>query len=297
MGLTSLFANVPDSGILRLQVKGASGMAEEDSGKGESGGNINATIDAVTGLVKAVPVYQDAVQPAAKELGKSLETVARAVNVALLPLKGIVWSFEKIEKLFIPKVEERLKDVPPEDIITPKANVAGPALEALRYTGDEESLSDMYANLIATAMDKRIASGAHPAFVEIIKQLTPDEAKLLAFLLGPDICPLVTLRAVRDSGGHRDVYVNVSLFGEKAGLEYHDLTSVYLDNLCRLGLTHIPEGTTYSDDRAYAELEASPLVLSLKGEVEKAFNNKCELYRGLVRTTALGKQFGKVCIK
>jgi len=34
-------------------------------------GNIERTINAVTGLAKAVPVYEDAVQPAAKEIGKA----------------------------------------------------------------------------------------------------------------------------------------------------------------------------------------------------------------------------------
>jgi len=67
---------------------------------------------------------------------------------------------------------------PPDQIVVPKPNVAGPALEALRYTWHEETLSDLYANLLAaSSMDKSTADGAHPAFVEIIRQLTPDEAK------------------------------------------------------------------------------------------------------------------------
>ena len=32
--------------------------------------NVEATINAVTGLAKAVPIYDDVVQPAAKEVGK-----------------------------------------------------------------------------------------------------------------------------------------------------------------------------------------------------------------------------------
>lgn len=270
-------------------------MAEEDSGKGEGGGNINATIDAVTGLVKAVPVYQDAVQPAAKELGKSLQTVARAVNVALMPLKGIVWSFEKIEALFFPKVEERLKDVPPEDIITPKANVAGPALEALRYAGEEESLSDMYANLLASAMNRNTATNAHPAFVEIIKQLTPDEAKLVAFILEAPLLPILTVRAKRETGGVKDIAVNVSLFGAKAGLEDTGRCPAYLDNLVRLGLIEIPTGLTYTDDQVYDELKNCADVLNLKQAVE-AMSHACDLKFGIVRTTPFGKQFGAACV-
>ena len=45
-------------------------------------GNIEGTVRAVTELVKAVPVYDDALQPVAKETGKALQTVGRAVNAA-----------------------------------------------------------------------------------------------------------------------------------------------------------------------------------------------------------------------
>lgn len=275
-------------------------MSDEEGGGSNSGtgSNVNATIDAVTGLVKAVPVYQDAVQPAAKELGKSLQTVARAVNVALMPLKAIVWSFEKIEAIFIPKVEERLKDVPPEDIITPKPNVAGPALEALRYAGHEESLSDMYANLLATAMDKKIASGAHPAFVEIIKQFTPDEAKLMALLLQHRPFPLITVQAERKDniGGVTDIAVNLSSLGVEAGLEFNDLTPSYLDNLCRLGLIEIPQDRSYADKSLYSDLESSDLVQGFRTEVEVLRKQTFKLQYGGVNTTSLGKQFGNVCI-
>ena len=45
-------------------------------------------VDSVTGLVKAVPVYEDLLQPAVKELGKSLKTVAESVNVILPGFHG-----------------------------------------------------------------------------------------------------------------------------------------------------------------------------------------------------------------
>ena len=38
---------------------------------------IRDVVDAVTGVAKAVPVYQDVVQPAAQEIGKALQTVAK----------------------------------------------------------------------------------------------------------------------------------------------------------------------------------------------------------------------------
>ena len=266
----------------------------------ESGGDnkVKGTIEAVTGLVKAVPVYEDLLQPVAKQLGKSLETVGKAINVALLPVTGLVWGYENIQVFLATKLADRLKDVPPEDIITPKPNVAGPAIEALRFTGHEESLSDMYANLLAAAMDKNTADGAHPAFVEIIKQLTPDEAKLISYFMKPLPFPLVSIRAEHvdfEKGGH-DIAVNISLLGSKANLELPHLVPTYLDNLCRLGLTDIPNDYAYIDKSLYTELEESAEVkLRQKPELLKP-DYKFKVHQKAVKVTNLGVQFGSICV-
>lgn len=272
-------------------------MSEEKNG---SSGNVKGTIEAATGLVKAIPVYDDLVQPVAKQLGQSFELVGRAVNAALLPVKGLIWGIEEIEKRFKPKLIHNLENVPPEDIIPPKLNVAGPAIEALRYTGHEESLSDMYASLLASAMDKRVAGGAHPAFVEIIKQLTSDEAKLIRYFLDPNAAyPLVTVKASdRDgSGGSWDIATNVSLLGESASVELPDYTPSYIDNLSRLGLIEIRGNWSYSDPIHYATLESSAKVLALKNMVELQYKKSFSLKRGAIHLTSLGKLFGGVCIR
>lgn len=265
----------------------------------ESGGDnkVKETIDAVTGLVKAVPVYDDLVQPAAKELGKSLETLAKAINVALYPVSGLVWGFEQIKGFLDTKLASKLKDVPPEDIIPPKPNVAGPAIEALRYTGHEESLSDMYANLLASAMNKNTAEGAHPAFVEVIKQLTPDEAKLMALFLKDEPFQVLSVRAELKTGnGGITIAHNLSLFGERASLEVKALIPSYLDNLNRLGLIYIHNRDSYTDPGMYDELEASELVQHHKSLADARLDRTSSFVRGYVRLTDLGEQFGKVCV-
>lgn len=268
----------------------------------ESGGDnkVKETIEAVTGLVKAVPVYEDMVQPVAKQLGKSLETVGKAINVALAPVGILVWGYDKCQEFIQTKVADRLKDVPPEDIITPKPNVAGPAIEALRYTGHEESLSDMYANLLASAMNKNTADGAHPAFVEIIKQLTPDEAKIIPLLDGNRAYPLLTIRSnfKEELEGGIDVLMNFSLLGIQAEVEHPDLTPTYLNNLCRLGLAEIPGlGFAYAAAGIYDALESDPLVLRIKADIEADPGRVFKAVRGGLRVTPLGKQFGDVCVR
>ena len=216
----------------------------------------------VTGVAKAVPVYQVVVQPAAQEVGKALQTLAKTVHIALAPVSALVWGHDQIKEFVSTKVTERLRNVPPENIISPKPNVAGPALESLRYTGHEESLSDMYANLLATAMDSSTALGAHPAFVEIIRQLTPDEAKLVSLFLQDIAFPLLNVRweykeQTEERKGGLDVLVNHSQLGEAAGCEFNHLVPAYIHNLCRPGLADVPAMFVYMSPGVYDTLENS----------------------------------------
>ena len=158
-------------------------MTENEENSEETPSNpsrkVKDVIEATTGLVKAIPVYEDAVQPAAKQVGKALETVTKAVNVALAPVSLLVWGYDKIQGFIDNSVAKKLENIPEERIQTPDPHVAGPALESLKYTGENESLREMFANLIANSMDSETAKKSHPAFVDIIKSMTSDEAKIL----------------------------------------------------------------------------------------------------------------------
>lgn len=262
---------------------------------------IRDVVDAVTGVAKAVPVYQDVVQPAAQELGKALQTVAKTVHVALAPVSALVWGYDQVKEFVSTKVADRLKNVPPENIITPKPNVAGPVLDSLRYTGHEPSLSDLYANLLAASMDKSTANGAHPAFVEIIKQLTPDEAKLIGLFIQDIPLPLLDVRweyknPTPEKTGGKEVLVNFSQLGVIAQCEFPQLTPTYIDNLCRLGLAEIPAMYQYTGKGVYDPLENAPDIQLMKLQIEQNPEFKFSLDRKGLRVTELGKQFGRICV-
>lgn len=262
---------------------------------------VRDVVDAVTGLAKAVPLYQDIAQPAAQEVGKALQTVAKTVHIVLAPVSALVWGYDQIKEFVATKVSDRLKNVPPENIISPKPNVAGPALEALRYTGHESSLSDLYANLLAASMDKATAHGAHPAFVEIIKQLTPDEAKLVTLFIGERVLPIMNLRwdyKPNDEGtsGGKTVIVNFSHLGQMAGCQFPQMTPTYLDNLCRLGLTEIPAIGGYTSKGVYDAIESDPVIKAVIAELEKNAKIVSVLEKKYLRITELGKQFAAICV-
>ncbi len=263
---------------------------EENSENKET--NVKATIDAVTGLVKAVPVYQDAVQPAAKQIGKSLETVTKTVNIALAPITALVWGYEKIEEFIIKRVSEKLKNVPEENITTPPPQVAGPAIEALRYTGHDPNLRELYANLLATAMDKETVHKAHPGFVEIIKNLTSDEAILIQAFIIQNRYPIIDVRAkLRDNSGYNTAFSNYSHLHKKVVIQRIDLIPTYLDNFCRLGILVIPFDEYMMAPNTYESLETDAELNDLKNHIENQMNRAIAFERKLVELTTFGKLF------
>ncbi|UUE08573.1 DUF4393 domain-containing protein [Dickeya zeae] len=278
-------------------------MSDENNNEnvGNTSGNnkVAETINAATGLVKAIPVYQDLAQPAAQELGKSLHTVAKLVNVALAPVSAFVWSYEKIREFVDNKVSDKLKNINPEDIISPAPNVAGPALEALKYTGCNETLSDMYACLLASAMDKNKAEVAHPAFVEIIKQLTPDEARIIKNFKMHTSLFLVNLLASKREGFGRTLFYNFSCLHFDGSLECPNLAPSYINNICRLGLAEIPELLSLSNrEQEFLCLENHSVMSSIKKECEKDLldGERFRFARRGMRVTDFGKQFVSACI-
>lgn len=257
---------------------------------------IEKAVHVVKEITDAVPVYPDLVQPAAKEIGKSLQTVAKLVNVALAPVAGLVWGYEKIADYLSKRLSEKLEKVPKEDIITPSPQVAGPAIEALKFVGEEETLRELYANLIASAMNKNTVEKVHPSYVEILKNISPDEALLLKAFIKKENYPLFDVKVILLNGGIWEYYLNYSDFQRSVGLPYVYVNK-YIDNLCRLGILRIPDKKHLNHAPLY-----SALMVSLNEDIPKiketVFNDgsRFEFERKLIEITVFGRDFVKTVI-
>jgi len=202
---------------------------------------IRDTAEVVKGIVEAVPVYQDLIQPAAKEVGGALQTVAKTIHLALAPVSALVWGYDQIKQYLDAALTAKFKEFPPQRIISPDLNVAGPAVEAMRFAAHNSSLRDMYTNLLATAMDSECARNAHPAFVDFIRQMTADEGRVLRVLSSKFLFPLFEIRAVRANGNTTVVQTRHDFLAHEANCLHTKLIPSYLNNLQRLGLVIISE--------------------------------------------------------
>ena len=267
-------------------------MADE-----EKTGSVTEIAKAIGEIVDKVPVYQDAIQPAAKEIGKGLQVVAKAVNAALIPVEGLIWGVEQIRDFVRERVAKKLESVPPEDIQQPKPHIAVPAIDALRYTGTEENLSDLYANLLATSMDKATAYRAHPGFVDMIKNMCPDEAKIMRFLSGQPYYPIVNIKSVSSADqSFQVIHRHLSLIGIDAKCEHPTLAANYLDNLGRLGLVQVETTVRMQKDEPYTRIEEHPEVKKIIESLKKIDGKTVDVGKMRLAVTDLGKQFIRACV-
>lgn len=221
------------------------------------------TIDAAAGLMKAVPVYDDLLQPAAQELGKNLHTVSKVVTVALAPVRGLVWGFERIETYLGESLSRKLANTPRENIEPPPVKVAGPVFEAMRFCTEDEELKEMFSNLLANSMDKETKNRSHPAFVEVLKNLTSDEAKILNYIASfkspnlLNVFPVIDQTASYPSRNANTV-INplTSVIATNSGCENPELVATYINNLTRLGVFGVKE-TPLVKSNVYDEIENS----------------------------------------
>jgi hypothetical protein len=136
---------------------------------------VASATNAVGEIIKAAGDSQEAKQ-AGSNIGKAAVTITAAINNCLLPIAAVNYGFEKarfyFNNFFQTDIKAATADIPEEDLIEPKPSIAAPALQALAFAHEEPDLKDLYLKLLACAMDSRNSSKAHPAFVEIIRQLT-----------------------------------------------------------------------------------------------------------------------------
>lgn len=252
--------------------------------------------------------YEDTMQPVCKELGKTFGIVGKAVNIALTPISTMIWGYDKISNYINASLEKKLtaKKIAPESIIPPDPSIAGPLINNMRFLGAKESLRDMYTNLLATSMNEDTASIAHPCFVEIIKQLSSDEAKIMAldFDFNNNMRNNVIVNILAQNPDTKENIVfkrHISLIPYASGCEYPDSFPTYVANLSRLGLISTYYDYHYKKVELYNELKEDSRVKSYIEQVNehpvyKNVNLKGAIKMGRLELTPLGIQFQKACI-
>jgi hypothetical protein len=264
-------------------------------------GQIGEMVKTVAEPVNAVgvSVAENIVTPIIKPTGETAALIPRVIHAAFSPIEKWVLNQEysiKETKLIL---EKKLANIAEEDIVTPEPYITVPAIQAMSYSMDNHELRELFANLLASAMNKNLKADVHTSYVEIIKQLMPDEAKILREMSILKECPLLSVRFVmKNSEEFTDSIQNFSAISYDVDCNFPDKICEYIDNLTRLGLVKT-SNSGYLTDKDYDILISHSLIQSysiINEELKKEGYTKVVYKKGYMELTALGKAFCKICL-
>lgn len=251
---------------------------------------VGQVIDQSSGVLEKA--YDDLAHPTAKSVGNTLSLVPRTIGVWLGKWEKWVINGEESIRLTAEAVREKAEKIPEEKLTEPEPYVAIPAVQQLSYCFDSQELREMYANLLVSSMNTDTKGQVHPAFVDTIKQLTPDEAKLLkAIPREMSNVPLIDLQVkLGHNRGHISIVRNFTNIGDAICQEPQNVCA-YVENLDRLKLITILEDTHLVNDALYEPLINAPFI-----QAQKKYTLTDDQFYDTEKKSFCVTEFGKVFI-
>jgi hypothetical protein len=142
----------------------------------------------VTEILKDLPptvvetAYSDSVSETLKEASKIGVDAVKTVRLALFPLQFAAAMQDRLARY----IDGAVRKVPEAHRIPPMESITLQIADKLRFQEETNSITALYVNLLARAMDKERVGEAHPAFLNLISQLAPDEVLLIEQLAKGD---------------------------------------------------------------------------------------------------------------
>lgn len=189
------------------------------------------------------------------------------------------------------EIENSTDLIPSDKKLEPSIQITAQALENSKYCIEEPELRKMFSSLIANSMNSDFSNQVHPAFAEMIKQMSPLDAKVLtAFKKNPNGFPVVNYQNVLDGSGYRVLAENVFI---AISMDNYQQYAQSLTSLERLGLISIHYDEFFTQDSLYEQFKSHPLYLSYKAYIPE---KNLKIQKGKTSLTPLGRSFVNVCI-
>lgn len=234
-----------------------------------------------------------------KESGKALKTMIGFFNNTILyPLQKYNLYAESKLIEYSQQLEQRINKIPKEKLVNPSINIIGPTMEGLKYNLDEKHIKEMFLNILSSDINVDKKSLVLPAYIEIIKQISNDDAKFLKTLYeiynqnnSIDFSLLfITLKSPLSSNG----YVLLDKYIIPSRTRTIKPKQVVFDNLIRLGIIECIEGKSIAGSQLY-EIGFNIVKYNYKDIPESM--GKISYNEGILKITEFGLNFIKVCIE
>ena len=98
--------------------------------------------------------------------------ISQAAEKRKLKYSYVLQEFEK-------ELKEKISKIPEDKLIEPDIQIVAPALDASKYCVENEILRNMFSNYIVSSINIDTSDFSQPIFIDILKNLTPFECRIL----------------------------------------------------------------------------------------------------------------------
>ncbi|MBD8493261.1 DUF4393 domain-containing protein [Pseudomonas syringae] len=233
-------------------------------------------------------IYSDALKDTFKEVSKIGVDAAKAIRLIAAPVQIAAALQDNLSRW----IDRAIRNIPDADRISPPPSLLIPILDNLKYRFDDDLIGEMYSNLLSKVFDSKGFGQAHPSFVTILSQISPDEAQLVKELSEGDGKLFFSTGANDWASSFEGIIERlVILGGDRVSVElFHqgavnpknygqpNYLSMYVEHMATLGLV------------TWVNNESSDLFSAIGG-----FSYTKDVHK--IRLTSFGWLFYKACVQ
>ncbi len=187
----------------------------------------------------------------------------------------------EVERVAVRAIRQHLLDLDPPPL--PEAETPEPAEEQR-----PESPTDVLRALLDRSMYTSPDDSRTTLYLDLLRDLVPDEARILAALSDGSAYPLVHIAEPGVGGGSTIVLSNASSVGRASGVSLPQHTPLYLTRMQQSGLVTIgPEGTGMYDEY---EILLTDAAVSMALARARRGMRSARIIRKTVRISDLGQE-------
>lgn len=190
------------------------------------------------------------------------------------------------------KMLEKYNKIPKENLAEPTPSLCLNVAREFDYYLDEDHIKEMFTNILVSDMDNRKNTKVHPSFINIVKELSKYDAKILELLKNEyDIENFIIRPKYVLEKGFILVNNDIFLINKK---DIHTISDIVINTLCRLNLIEI-DFLNFKTDEAKYEDAFNELKKHIP-PIDLPNFKKIDYDKGILKITKLGQDFIDICL-
>ena len=261
--------------------------------------NNSPKVEITANLTKTIEnAYDDGVKKTLKSSSGIVSTVLDFFhNTVMYPMQKYNLYAENKLNDYALHLQEETQKIPDKFLINPKVNILGPVFDGLKYNLDEEYIKEMFTNILISDMDIRKQNKVLPSYIEVVKQLSRDDAMFLKELKDERLIkdlPIIKFKEVDNKNKYFN-YVTSSIICLPDN-KFKEIPPIVLDNLLRLQIIDIPHDQYIANITLYNDIfnmlkETEPLL-----KFNNLENKHLDIDKMKLEFTQYGKNFIDICL-